>query len=351
MHRNIVFIAILTAVLLGGVGCSTQKETLSTVDGGKAAPKILRAAIVTDAGGIDDQSFNASAWAGLQRAQAEGGIEAHFIESKEQSDYIINLSTMAEQGYDLVFAVGFLMEDALKAVAPRFPRTKFAIIDGSAPHLPNCVSLKFREEEGSFLAGYLAGKMTKTGALGFVGGMEVPIIKKFECGYIAGARTARPDIRVIIKYVGNWTDVAKGKELAHDAIGKGADILFAAAGKGGLGALAAISEKGPGYYGIGVDADQDHIHKGRILTSMMKGVDTAVYTTTRELKAGRWKSGEHVFGVKEGGVHLSPMKYTKQDVPPEVLTKLEEISQAIAEGRIKVPSTPEELQNFVPPQI
>lgn len=349
MHRVAVIFPVL--LVLSGAGCSPRKEAVSPVDGGSSATKILKAVVVTDAGGIDDQSFNASAWAGLQKAKAEGGIEARFIESKEQSDYKINLSTMAEQGYDLVFAVGFLMEDALKEVAPRYPNTKFAIIDGSAPNLPNCVSLKFREEEGSFLAGYLAGKMTKTGALGFVGGMDVPIIKKFECGFIAGARTARPDIRVIIKHVGNWTDVAKGKELAQDAIHKGADILFAAAGKGGLGALDAISEKGPGYYGIGVDADQDHIHKGRILTSMMKGVDMAVYTTTRELKAGRWKSGEHVFGVKEGGVHLSPMKYTKQDVPPEVLNKLGMISRAIAEGKIKVPSTPEELQNFVPPQI
>jgi len=145
--------------------------------------------------------------------------------------------------------------------------------------------------------------------------------------------------------------VPKGKEYAIAEFTNGADIIFAAAGKSGLGVLDAANERGPGFYGIGVDADQDAVHPGRVLTSMMKGVDTAVYETVKALKEGRWKAGEQVFGVKEGGVHLSPMKYTKKDVVPDVLKKLDDLSKMISDGKIKVPSTEEEMQNFQPPKI
>lgn len=336
-------------------GCGPQREPVEngagpTKTAGSAQP--VKVGQVTDAGGIDDRSFNASAWAGLQRAKNELGIEPKYLESREQSDYKTNLSSLADQKDGLVFAVGYLMEDALKEVAPSYPDTKFAIIDGSAPNSLNCASIKFREEEGCFLAGFLAGKMTKTGAIGFVGGMEGALIKKFECGYIAGARTAKPDIRVAIKYVGSWKDLTKGKEMALVEYNKdGADIIFHAAGKSGLGVLDAANEKGPGFYGIGVDADQDDVHPGRVLCSMMKGVDEAVFDTVKQFKEGKWQPGEHVFGIKEGGVHLSPMKNTKKDVPPDVLAKIEVISKAIADGKIKVPSTADELQNFQPPRV
>jgi len=193
--------------------------------------------------------------------------------------------------------------------------------------------------------------MSKTGTIGFVGGMESPLIKKFEVGYYCGARTANPNIIVIAKYVGSWTDSAKGQLIANTMFDQRADIIFAAAGKSGLGVLDAANEHGPGFYGIGVDSDQDHIHPGRILTSMMKGVDNAVFDTVKQAKEGQWTPGEHVFGIKEGGIHLSPMKYTKKDVPPDVLSKLDEISKMIADGKIKVPSTEDERQNFQPPKV
>jgi basic membrane protein A len=337
------------------LGCGPHKDNADNGAGpnkvtGTAEP--VKVGQVTDAGGIDDKSFNASAWSGLQKAQKELGIEPKYLESREQADYKSNLSSLAEQKSGLVFAVGYLMEDALKEIAPSYPNTKFAIIDGSAPNDPNCASIKFKEEEGCFLAGYLAGKMTKTGAIGFVGGMEGTLIKKFECGYIAGARTARPDIRVAIKYVGSWKDVAKGKEMALVEFNRdGADIVFQAAGKSGLGVLDAANEKGAGFYGIGVDADQDDVHPGRVLCSMMKGVDTAVFDTVKQFNEGKWLAGEHVFGIKDGGVHLSPMKNTKKDVPAEVLAKIEQISKTIGDGKFKVPSTADELQNFQPPKI
>jgi len=329
-------------------GCGPSRKNASSSEGKGEA---LRVALVTDAGGIDDRSFNAAAWEGLKRAEADLGVNARYLESKEQSDYKGNLANLADQGNALVFAIGYLMEDALKEVAPAHPSTRFVIVDGNAPPLPNCMSVKFREEEGTFLVGFLAGSMTKTGAIGFIGGMEGPLIKKFECGYRAGARTARPDIRVIVKYIGSWTDVAKGKEYARTAIQQGADIIMHAAGKGGLGVLDAAAEAGEGYYGIGVDRDQDGEHPGRVLTSLIKGVDTAVYDAVKDLKDGNWKAGEKVLGIKEGGLKLSPMQYTRKDIPAAVLTKLEKVRELIVSGRIVVPKTEEEIQVFEPPKL
>lgn len=344
-HRRTLVVAL--AGLLVCIGCSPAKQGFK-----HAAPDgALRVAMVTDSGGIDDRSFNASSWEGLKRAEAELGVKVRYLESREQSDYGVNLASLADQGNALVIAVGYLMEDALKEVAPAYPDTRFVIVDGSAPKLDNCLSVKFREEEGAFLVGFLAGSMTRTGALGFIGGMEGPLIKRFECGYRAGARTARPDVRVIVKYIGNWTDVPKGKEYARTAIQQGADILFHAAGKGGLGVLDAAAEAGPGHYGIGVDRDQDGEHPGRVLTSMVKSVDGAVYEAVKSVREGAWKPGELVLGVKEGAIRLSPMAHTRQDVPDEVLKRLETVTRLVAGGSIKAPGTEEEVQAFVPPRL
>lgn len=313
----------------------------------------LKIAMVTDAGGIDDKSFNASSWAGLTRAHEEFKFTVRpvFIESREQSDYETNLTDLASKGNHLIFAVGYLTEDALKKVAPKFPDVKFAIIDGNAPDLPNCLSLKFREQEGCFLAGYLAGKMSRTQKIAYVGGMEGALMKRFEVGYIAGARTASPGIQVQVKYIGNWTDMPKGKDLAILLMSQGVDILFAAAGKGGEGVLRAVNERGPGFYAIGVDADQDYMFPGRVLTSMMKRVDNAVYETVADLYRGKWQPGERVLGIREGGLSLSPMKYTRKEVPPKVLEEIERLTRMIAEGRLIVPTTDEELTKFVAPKI
>jgi basic membrane protein A len=354
------------AVLIALVGCGPQKKEDGAAPSDASAGKPngpskaadIKAAMVTDTGGIGDLSFNAGSWEGLKKAQTDFSLpKPRYLESKELADYKGNLSTLAEQKNDIIFAVGFMMEGALKEVAPKYPDVKFAIIDGSVPTgadgkpLPNCVALKFREEEGCFLAGYLAAKMSKTGAIGFVGGVVSDLITKFEVGYIAGARTANPKIRVIVKYVGSWEDHEKAQLIAEQEFRDGADIIFHGAGKSGLGVLDAANTKGPGFYGIGVDKDQDHLHPGRVLTSMMKGVDTAVYDTVKEIKDGKWAPGDHIFGIKDGGIHLSPMKYTKQDVPADVLAKLDEISKQIAEGKIKPPTTQDELQTFQPPKV
>ncbi|MCL6520185.1 MAG: BMP family ABC transporter substrate-binding protein [Armatimonadetes bacterium] len=341
MSRWTIFtipLLILLFFLFCVSGCSKPKQAPSE---GK-----LKAAVVTDVGGIGDMSFNAMAWEGLQRAGKDFGIEIKFLESKEQADYAPNLRKFAEQGYDIIFAVGFLMEDALAQVAPKFPKTKFAIIDGNAPNTSNAVALKFREEEGCFLAGALAGMVTKTGKIGFVGGMEVPLIKRFECGYKAGAMATHPGIKVFTAYTGRWDDPARGKELALSQFGRGADIVFHASGSCGLGVIEAAKLKGQGFFAIGVDADQDYIAPGRVLTSMMKRVDNAVYSTCKSVVMHTFKPGDRILGLKEGGVGLSPMKYTKQVLPPGTMDMIEELKQAIIEGKIKPPKTEKELKEF-----
>ncbi|MBM3493622.1 MAG: BMP family ABC transporter substrate-binding protein [Armatimonadetes bacterium] len=340
-------LAALACLPIGLGGCAPDKPGAANKDSDTS----LKAAMVTDAGGIDDRSFNASAWEGLKRAKTDLNIAARYVESKEQSDYKTNLAALADQGNQIVFAIGYLMEDALKEVAPRYPKTRFVIIDGSAPPLDNCQSVKYREEEGAFMAGFVAASVSKTKTLGFIGGMEGPLIKKFECGYRAGALTAHPTSRVIVKYVGSWTDVAKGKEFGRAAVQQGADMLFHAAGKAGLGVLDAAAEAPEGVYGIGVDRDQDEEHPGRVLTSMMKDVEGAVYRSVKDLAQGTWKSGERILGVKEGGVKLSPMRYTSKHVPDDVRTRLEKVTRLISDGSLSPPSTEAGMQAFAPPKL
>jgi basic membrane protein A len=236
---------------------ATTGNQTGTVEGSQpstpAAGRKIKAGLVTDTGGIGDKSFNAAANAGLAARRPGVGAEVKVTESRQAADYVGNLSRFAQNGYDVVFAVGFLMQDALKQVAPRFPNVKFAIVDGDAPDLPNCVSLKFREEEGSFLAGALAGAVTKTNKIGFVGGMEVPLIKKFEAGYKAGCEDDQPEDRLCGRVCRDMDGPAKGQELAISQMGAGADIIYHAAGQTGLGVITAAKNRGEGYYAIGVD--------------------------------------------------------------------------------------------------
>ncbi|GIV11650.1 MAG: BMP family ABC transporter substrate-binding protein [Fimbriimonadales bacterium] len=311
----------------------------------------IRAAMVTDVGGIGDESFNASAWRGLQRAQNELRAEVRYLESRTAADYVRNLTTLARQGFNVVFAVGFLMEDALSRVAPRFRNTFFGIVDGKAPNLPNCVSLIFNEQEGSFLVGALAGAMTRTNAVGFIGGMNVPLIKKFEFGYRAGVRTTNPRARVLVGYTGNWDDVNKGRELALTQFNQGTDIIYHAAGRCGVGVIRAAQQKGKGFYAIGVDSDQDHLAPGRVLTSMMKRVDTAVFDVCQRVAKGQFRSGTVVYGVREKGVGLSPMRFTRKDVPDRVMNTVRRLEQMIAQGQIKPPFDEASFNRFQPPRV
>ncbi|MBP6086588.1 MAG: BMP family ABC transporter substrate-binding protein [Pelolinea sp.] len=310
------------------------------------APK-FRAAMVTDLGGLaaseDVKGFSDLGWDALKKAEAELGIEITLVESTELAQLEPNLTKLASEGYDFVVGVGYLFTDAMAAVAPRFPDVNFAIVD-SVVEAPNVASLIFAEEEGSFLVGAIAAGMSKTGIIGFIGGMEGPLIEKFEAGYIAGARSINPDIKVLSGYTGNFTDVASGKELALTQFRQGADVIYAAAGSCGLGTIEAAKENG--FWAIGVDTDQDGVAPGHVLTSMLKHVEVAVYDSLKSAYDGNFKSGVHLYDLAAGGVGYSELKYTRDQIPPELLEKVDALAERIKADEFDVPTTRDEAYKF-----
>lgn len=314
--------------------------------------------MVTDTGGIGDLSFNWMASQGLERAEKELGVSRSLVESQQVSDYGPNLQRLAERGCKVVFAVGYALEPAVESVAPRYPNTTFAIIDSGKPEASNVVNITFREEEGSFLAGALAGGMSKKAALGFVGGQEIPLIKKFEAGFRAGAKTTNPKATVSAKYTNNWEDVAKGKELALSLFDQGADVVMHAAGRCGIGVIDAAKQKGAPYYAIGVDADQDYLGTAdpknpkppsRVLTSMVKRVDNAVFAVCKDAASGSLTGGKREFGVKEEGVGITPLTYTRSEVPGALLKQIERLRGMVADGKLRPPRSLDELATWKAP--
>jgi basic membrane protein A len=340
-------LALLTVGLMAGC-TSTAPSDPST--GEKPAPsnektaETISVGIVFDSGGLGDQSFNDSAWRGIQKAESELKIKVAKVESKDEKDYETNLAAMADDGHDLVIAVGLNQGKALEKVAPQYPDTKFAIVDGSVT-APNVRMLKFKEEEGSFLVGYIAGKMTKTGKIGFVGGQELDLIKKFQYGFAAGIKEANPAAVLLpAKYTGNWDNVDDAKTAANSLFGSGADIVYHAAGRAGLGVIRAAKDKN--LYAIGVDSDQDGIAPGNVLTSMIKNVDEAVFATIKDCLEAKFTAGEIIYGVKEKGVGISALTHTRETIGPEILAELEALKLKITGDELKVPASEAEFASF-----
>ncbi len=316
----------------------------------------LRVGMVFDIGGKGDQSFNDSAYRGLQWA-SKLGVSHVEIEPGADADRETGLRMIASQGFDLVIGVGFLFTDAIKAVADEFPKTKFAIIDGFIPDKPNVSSMLFTEHEGSFLVGIIGGMKAQADGkktVGFVGGMDVPLIHKFEAGYKAGVKYAFPACKVLSDYAGTtpsaFADPVKGKELALAQIDQGAHVIYHASGLTGAGVYEAGKERKT--YVIGVDSNQNHLGhvsatgKNYGLTSMLKQVDVAVYLTIRDLTKGKFKSGVRVFGLGDTvqidgktyhGVYYAMDDYNKTLVTKEMIDKVTEAEKKILSGAIKVP--------------
>lgn len=316
----------------GGAGAS----------GGGDGPKV---AVVFDQGGRGDKSFNDSAWRGMERAKTELGADIAYVESKNDNDYETNLKAMADRGVDLVIAIGINQEAALKAVAPEYPDMKFAIVDGMVD-APNVRNLKFKEEEGSFLVGYLAGLMSKTGKVGFVGGQELDLIKKFQYGFAAGAKMANPAVEILpAKYTGDWNNIDKAKSAANVLFDGGADIVYHAAGRAGLGVIRAAKEKN--LYAIGVDSDQDGEAEGNVLTSMIKKVDEAVFATIKDVKDGNFAAGVVSYDLKANGVGISDLIFTRDKIGQENLDKLEDVKGKIVGGEIVPPVDEAGYQSFL----
>lgn len=336
---RLLTVTVLVSLVIGACGGGGD-----AAGGGDGA---FKAAIVTDTAGLGDQSFNDSANRGLEQAKSELSIEGQVYETSQPSDYEPSLSQAPAQGADITFAIGFLMTDALTNAAPQNANTKYGIID-SVVEGPNVASLVFKEEEGSFLVGAVAGLMTKSNKIGFIGGLEVPLITKFEVGFRAGVMTVNPDAEVLINYAGDFNDPGKGKEIALSQYADGADIIYHASGGTGLGLFQAAQEKGAGFWAIGVDSDQYSLAPENILTSMMKRVDTAVFETIKAAKDGDFKAGVTVFGLKEGGVGLAPT--TSENTPQDVIDQANALGDRIIAGEFTVPTTQEEFASFTPPQ-
>ena len=321
-------------------------------------PSRVRVGIVFDIGGKDDRSFNAAAFEGVKRAERELGIVLRDVEPGNPTSIEPAMRAFAERGYDLVVGVGFAQAPIMAVVAKDYPNINFALIDGVIPKTDeqgkpiegqfadNVASLVFREHEGSYLVGMIAAHTSKTGKLGFVGGMDIPLIHRFATGYEEGAKSVNPNVEVYRNFVGvtdsAWNNPGKGKELALSQIGKNADVIFTAAGNSGLGAFDAVEQAGKGADGraqrfvIGVDSNQNMVKPGFVLTSMVKRVDNAVYDIVNDVKNKRFLGGIHVFGLDKDGVAFSLDQYNQSLIDPSILQEVEGARQKIIKGEIKV---------------
>lgn len=310
----------------------------------QAAASPLKVGLVFDVGGRGDKSFNDSAFRGLEKAKKELGIPFEYIEPSEAADRENALRQFASSDFDLIVGIGFIFTDDINRVAKAFPKKHFACVDYAVdPRKPvpdNVVALKFREEEASFLGGVIAALSSKTKAVGFVGGMDVPLIHKFEAGFKAGAAWADPKVKVLVSYAGvtpeAFKDPAKGKELALSQYGQGADIIYHASGSTGLGVFEAARSKNA--LAIGVDSDQYHEAPGFILTSITKNVDNAVFEAISRDKNGKFKSGIIELGLREKGVDYVYDEHNKGLIPAAVRAKAEEARKLIVAKKIKVPA-------------
>jgi len=297
----------------------------------------IKPAIVFDMGGRHDKSFNEGIDHGAMKFEKESGIKYHALEVTNEAQREQFLREFAKKGYSPVIAVGFAQADALGKVAKEFPNTHFAIID-MVVDLPNVQSIVFKEQEGSFLAGMMAAMKSTTHKVGFVGGMDIPLIRRFECGYVQGAKYADPKVQLFLNMTGTtpaaWNDPVKGGELAKSQIEQGADVVYAAAGGTGVGVYQAAADAGK--YAIGVDSNQNYLQPGHMLTSMVKRVDVATENTFKAAKDGTWKPGFNVFGLKEDGVGVAFDKYNEKLVTPEMKAKVMAAKADIISGKIQV---------------
>jgi len=336
----------LLSVLVLFAGCAKKEEPKAAAKDEKKAEPALAIAMVTDIGGVNDQSFNQSAWEGLQRAEKELGIKASYKESKQDADYAPNMESLHDAKNDLIWGIGFLMGDAIAKAAKTYPNQKYAIIDSSYGDKtpPNVVGVMFQAEQPSFLVGYIAGKMTKTKTVGFIGGIKFPLIEEFEYGYKAGVMMANKKIKILDQYAESFNDAAKGKAIALQMYQKGADIVYHAAGQVGDGVIEAAKETKK--FAIGVDKDQNHLAPDNVITSAMKRVDTAIFDIAKKLKAGTWEGGKTVYySLGNGGVGIAPT--SNKHVPADVLKEVEDLTKKIIAGEIVVPKTKAEFDKFV----
>lgn len=386
----------LPVLALAALLCACSKKEEPRPTPGAQAPssaqqpekKAIPMGLVIDLGGRGDHSFNDAAlrglelWAAGKRYESGRYVDASpeelrqslplhlaarppqplpikpiVLESKAQEDYAPNLQLLVEQGAQLTVGNGYMLANAVRTAAQENPKSSFLLIDsqvldpqGKPLSLPNVRTVLFKEQEGSFLVGALAGLVTKSNKVGFVGGIQVPLIQRFEVGYRAGVKTTNPQAAqgLMAVYTGSFNNMAAGKQVAQELIGKGADIIFHAAGADGMGVIDAVKEAraaGKNVYAIGVDSDQWHVAPGAILTSMMKHTDLAIYQAAKDLVEGKFAAGEQVLGLKEGGVGMAEVR-VEFPSKAEALQKVEALRQRVISGQLQVPAVQAELATF-----
>lgn len=320
--------------------------------GSNQAEASLKVIVLTDASGLGDKGFNDICWQGVLKAKKDFGIDAQFLQSREQADYASNI-TLAAGRAEIVVTLGYLFTDSLKDVAPHFPKTRFIHIEGDIP-AGNVASFDFKSEEGGFLAGLVAGLFTRKMMVGVVAGMSIPPVEAYVSGYRAGVKTAQKvrgkNIEVIVATAGSFNDPVKGKAMAMAMIDRGTDVIFRAAGNTGIGVTEAV--KGTdGVYMIGEDLDQDSEIPGRVLTSVLKRMDVAVYGAIRDAIDGRLKGMHRWLGAAEGAIDITGMKYSRQLFDPADLQRIAKAKDLLAKGQLTVPKQYTEVDSFAAPDL
>ena len=309
----------------------------STILAGSALAAAVKPAIVYDKAGKNDKSFNQGVFEGAKRWQKKSGVKFADFEPQNESQFEQGLRNFAKKGYSPVLAVGFSMAEAVKKVSAEFPKTQFGIID-MVVDAPNVQSIVFKEQEGSYLVGILAGMASKTAKVGFVGGMDIPLIRRFACGYVGGVKAANAKATVIQNMTGTtpaaWGDPVKGGELTKAQIAAGADVVYHAAGGTGTGVLQAAADAKK--LSIGVDSNQNYLHPGSVLTSMLKRVDTAAIDLFDDVKGGKFKAGIKVLGLAEGGVGWALDDNNKALITDAMKKAVAAAEADIKSGKIKV---------------
>ncbi len=340
-----IFSSAAAALMLStlAVGCGAVKPNQQGGGTtGAAAKSTFKVGLVTDTGGLNDHGFNYLADQGVMKAEKDLGVSASVVQSNSESDYIPNLTKFAQQGYNVVIAVGFLMHDAVESVSQKYPKTKFFIIDDSITDRSNVADAQFKTEQCGYLAGALAGYMQQThvkginskNTVGVVGGQNIPPVTSYIAGFQQGFKKADPTGTVLVNFANSFTDQTLGSTIAQNLISQGADIVFPVAGGTGVGSIQAA--KSAGVYAIGVDANQNYLAPQTVLTSAMKGVDTSTYDIIKQAKDNQFKSGDHMFDLSNNGVSIAkPIAI----VPSNIVSKVNNLATQIESGKISVSTT------------
>lgn len=355
MKKKILAVVMSAAMVFGLAACGTSDKADKTDNAGQSAGSTentgdvaddtadksdFKIGLVTDTGGVNDQSFNQSAWEGLQKVEEEYGVTVNYLESSGDADYIPNITSFIDEDYDLIISVGYMLADATREAAEANPDQKFAIIDDSScSDLDNVTCLMFKQEQASYLVGYVSGLMTETNNVGFVLGNASETMHLFGYGYLAGVLDANPDAKIQQYNAASFADAAGGKSAATTMVTNGADVIFHAAGGTGVGVIEGCKEAG--IYAVGVDSDQSYLAPDTIITSAMKRVDIAVQTVSEEAINGTISGGIETYELSNGGVDIAP---TTTLLPDDVVSAVEEIKQKIISGEVTVPASQAEFE-------